>query len=174
MSGFEPVIFPTTRFLSRADERGEANRESDRFWVETSGLSGQPFRGFTFPLHSKKPPRERHRIRMKGHDGSHDPTRSPATATVSRIARCAQTAPCRAQPFSFFGDFFGFLGGSDFVYASARVSQWASWSPDSRTDGGTTTYSRMGRPGMGSKIPLPFCFRNAVRSSAESRMIMLS
>jgi hypothetical protein len=58
--------------------------------------------------------------------------------------------------FGFDGVFFGFAAGdfglSEAPYSKAFATQAVSSFLSRNTDAGTAAYSRIGRPGMGSKI----------------------
>src|SRR6266481_3659429 len=74
----------------------------------------------------------------------------------------------------FFSEAFFDLGGNEAPYSRAFWVHEANLPWSFKSAGGTTTYSRMGRPGIGSKIRAPLVFSNAVRASSGSRRIMSS
>jgi hypothetical protein len=88
----------------------------------------------------------------------HSPRRD---ARACRQARRDATQPCRRGGFLAEGAFafltgdLAFFEGSDATYSSDRPVQTRSALESASIASGTTTYSRMGRPGIGSKTELP-------------------
>src|SRR5947207_498498 len=66
------------------------------------------------------------------------------------------------------------LGGRDNPYLNALLTHELNLLRSLRRVGGTTTYSRIGRPGMGSKILAPLVFSNSGRESSGRRRSMSS
>src|SRR4029077_20103979 len=65
-----------------------------------------------------------------------------------------------------------FFGGSDDAYVAARDSHVFNCPASSSESGGSTTYSRMGRPPIGSKVRAPSTARSSARSASPSRTNM--
>ena len=91
-------------------------------------------------------------------------TRQPAELALSRAGRTYVAA-------GFFG--FGFdlavFGGSPLAYAIDRLTHRPNEARSSLTFGGKTTYSRMGRPGIGSNKWAPGSAIARGRSSSPNR-----